>query len=168
VGAALRHAVQRRYEAGDLAGAAWVFHDYWCGEGAWEALPPAAQAAIAARMPKVAAELHAVMHEPTPLQRYAALEMPVLLMHGERTRPTPRRIVQRLAEVLPRAAVLEVPGADHMGAIAQPGVMCRLIDAFLRSQQHRDQGPSRARAPHGRQEGLVHEAGGLPLPLAGA
>jgi pimeloyl-ACP methyl ester carboxylesterase len=134
VGTALQHAVQRRYESGDLAGAAWVFHDYWSGEGAWQALPSEVQSAIAARMPKVAAELHAVMTEATPLRGYAELAMPVLLMQGERTRRTPRRIVQRLAGALPRAAVLDVTGADHLGAVTQPRVMCQLVDAFLWSR----------------------------------
>jgi pimeloyl-ACP methyl ester carboxylesterase len=134
-GGALRHAVQRRYEAGDLAGAAWVFVDYWCGDGAWQQLPATRQQTIASRMPKVAAELRAALEETTPIARYAELRMPVLLLHGERTRTTMRQIVQTLAGVLRRPEVLQVPGADHMGAITHAETLCTLVDDFLESQR---------------------------------
>lgn len=135
VGMALSAAVQRRYEAGDLMGAAWVFHDYWCGDGAWEQLPASRRQSIAERMPKVAAELHAVLGEATPLARYAALRMPVLLIHGERTRHTARLIAKHLASTMHHAEAFELPGAGHTGAIDHPDAICRLVEAFVEAQR---------------------------------
>ena len=135
VGGALSCAVQRRYESGDLSGAAWVFVDYWCGDGAWQRLPASEQAAIAARIPKIAAELRAALTEATPLARYAELRLPVLLMHGARTRSTARQIVQSLARTLHAAEVLELPGADHLGAVTHPDTLCTLVDDFVEAQR---------------------------------
>jgi pimeloyl-ACP methyl ester carboxylesterase len=139
VGAALRCAVQRRYEAGDLIGAAWVFVDYWCGDGAWQRLSPTRQQSIAARMPKVAAELNAVLAETTPIARYAELRMPVLVMHGENTRTTARHICEHLAGAIRRAELIQVPGADHMGAVSQPETVCALLGDFLDAQRSGEQ-----------------------------
>jgi pimeloyl-ACP methyl ester carboxylesterase len=135
VGGALSCAVQRRYETGDLHGAAWVFFDYWCGDGAWRKLPVHEQQAIAAHVPKIAAELRAALTEATPVSGYAELRIPVLLVHGERTRPTARQIVRSLARALGSAEVLEMPGADHLGAITHPETLCTLVDDFLEAQR---------------------------------
>ena len=167
VGGALRHAVQRRYEAGDLAGAAWVFIDYWCGDGAWQQLSAAKQQAIASRMPKVAAELCAALEEATPIARYAELRMPVLLMHGEHTRTTARQIVRALAGALRRAEVLEVPDADHMGAITHPETVCTLVDDFLESQREGEHRFAWTRVLRSRLEGEPATEPGLALRLRG-
>jgi pimeloyl-ACP methyl ester carboxylesterase len=135
VGGALACAVQRRYETGDLGGAAWVFVDYWCGDGAWQRLPASRQQSVAAHIPKIAAELRAALTEATPIARYAELRMPILLLHGEHTRATARQIVQTLALALRGAQVLEVPGADHLGAISHPETVCTLVDDFLEAQR---------------------------------
>jgi pimeloyl-ACP methyl ester carboxylesterase len=168
VGAALRAAVQRRYEAGDLIGAAWVFVDYWCGDGAWQRLSPTRQQSIAARMPKVAAELHAVLAETTPITHYADLRMPVLLLHGQRTRTTARQIAEHLAGAMRRAQLIEVPGADHMGAVSQPEALCKLLGGFLESQRDAEQRFAWTRVPRHRIDRGVDAQHASGLPLRGA
>jgi pimeloyl-ACP methyl ester carboxylesterase len=166
VGMALSAAVQRRYEAGDLLGAGWVFHDYWCGDGAWERLAGERRQAIAQRMPKVAAELHALLGESTPLARYAALRMPVLLVHGQRTRTTARLIAKHLAGTMRQAELIELPGAGHSGAIDHPEALCRLVDAFLTAQGDGEQPFAWASLLRGRSERAPEARDEDALPFA--
>jgi pimeloyl-ACP methyl ester carboxylesterase len=145
-----------------------VFIDYWCGPGAWQQLPASMRSAIAARMPKVAAELHAVLSEDTPIARYAGLAMPVLLMHGEHTRITARQIVQSLASAMRDAELLEVPGADHMGAITHPDTICTLVDDFVESQREGEHRFAWTRVLRSRLDRTTAIEGSCPLQLKGA
>ena len=72
--------------AGDYAGAAATFVDYWSGHGAWASLKPSVQTALARWVPKAPLDFHALIEEPTPLSAYSSLRMPVLVMRGEHHR----------------------------------------------------------------------------------
>ena len=64
--------------AGDYAGAAAAFVDYWCGVGKWAALRPTVQAALIRWAPKALLDFRALIEEPTPPAAYCDLRMPVL------------------------------------------------------------------------------------------
>ena len=57
---------------GQTHAAAARFVDYWSGEGSWQALAPARQEAIAARMTKDGAEFEATFDDAVPASAYSA------------------------------------------------------------------------------------------------
>ena len=117
--------------AGDYAGAAAAFVDYWGGVGAWAALRPTAQAALIRWAPKAPLDFRALIEEPTPLAAYSDLRMPVLVMQGEHApRPT-RKIAEMLSSVMPKARLAIIDGAGHMGPSTHGSVVSELIAAHI-------------------------------------
>jgi len=135
----VRIAIRRSVYSGRAAHAAAAFVDYWAGAGAWAALDARRQAAITARMRKVDAEFDAVFDNAMPLAAYGRLDVPVLLLAGERTRRPTRRIADLLGGVLPDVTRRELRGAGHMGPLTHAAEVNARIGAFLEEQ--------RARAP---------------------
>jgi pimeloyl-ACP methyl ester carboxylesterase len=117
--------------AGDYAGAAAPFVDYWSGVGAWAALRPAMQDTLIRWAPKAPLDFRALIEEPTPLAAYSDLRMPVLVMRGEHApRPT-RKIAEMLASVMPKARLAVIDGAGHMGPSTHGSVVSKLIAAHI-------------------------------------
>lgn len=123
--------VARLARAGRLDEAAVLFVDYWSGTGAWRALDERQRAGVRACMPKVAAEFDAAFADRTPLQRFAALTMPVCLMRGDASPAPVRRIVDLLADLVPGAEVVDLPGLGHMGPVTQPGRVVEALPQWL-------------------------------------
>ncbi|MGH8589570.1 MAG: alpha/beta fold hydrolase [Gammaproteobacteria bacterium] len=91
-------------------------------------------------MPELCARLDAEFADPTHPSVYAAIDIPVLLLSGTRTRASTHRIAQLLARTLPRAEWHTVDGA---GIDSHPEAVEREIEAFLaRHQWHRDPEPT--------------------------
>ncbi len=106
--------------AGREAEAAERFVDYWSGAGTWAAMDAGRQARLAPQMTKVGAEFLAAFADPLPLEMWRALEMPVLLLGGERSPAPVHAINALLASELPRAASVTLPGIGHMGPLTHP------------------------------------------------
>jgi len=119
--------------SGQLHKAAQRFIDFWSGPGTWQALEPRRQDAVARQMPKVRAEFGAAIADRTPLAAYRRLTMPVrLLVGGCSSVAVPaRRIADALAEQMPRAEVVVVPGAGHMGPQTHAADVLAQLPAFL-------------------------------------
>lgn len=113
--------------AGRLLDSAALFVDYWSGDGAWDALAPPRRQAVAARMPKVAAEFDALFDDEVGADAYRALRVPVRLAGGERSPRPARRVLQRLARLLPAVQTRLLSGLGHMGPLDSPG---RVADAL--------------------------------------
>lgn len=65
------------------------------------------------------------------MTRLAALEVPVLLLSGERTPPIHDVVFRALVQALPHAESHKVPGAGHGVARDQPGAFNALVLDFL-------------------------------------
>jgi pimeloyl-ACP methyl ester carboxylesterase len=117
--------------AGDYAGAAAAFVDYWGGVGAWAALRPAVQAALIRWAPKAPLDFRALIEEQTSLADYGDLRMPVLIMRGEHApRPT-RTIAEMLPSMMPEARLAIIDGAGHMGPLTHGSAVSELIAAHI-------------------------------------
>ena len=127
----VRTAVRRAVYSGRARSAAQSFVEYWSGAPAWAGLEPARREALAGRMNKVDTEFDAALYDATPLAAHLDLETPVLLVTGERTRRPTRRIVERLAAVLPRHEYCELAGAGHRGPLTHAGALNARIAALL-------------------------------------
>jgi pimeloyl-ACP methyl ester carboxylesterase len=121
------HGIGALARSGQVEAAAARFVDYWSGAGAWTALPPHRQQAIAARMPKVSAEFDALFGDPMPPEVYRQLRLPMRLAGGDRSPEPARRIVARLARLLPGVQTHRMTELGHMGPLEAPQ---RVADAF--------------------------------------
>jgi pimeloyl-ACP methyl ester carboxylesterase len=121
--------------AGDYAGAAAGFVDYWSGPGAWASLKISVQAALARWVVKAPLDFRALIEEPTPLTAYANLRMPVLVMRGEHAPHPTRKIAEVLRSMLPRVELAVVDGAGHMGPQTHGSVVSELIAAHIRAAE---------------------------------
>jgi pimeloyl-ACP methyl ester carboxylesterase len=124
--------------AGLLARAAEHFIDYWCGEGTWQAIPALRQQQLAARMPKVCAEIRALFEDRMPDVAYRHLEIPVRLIAGSRSPEPARLVVERLAQELPNSHRIVLEGVGHMGPVTHAAVVAsHLPEMLLASERDR-------------------------------
>jgi pimeloyl-ACP methyl ester carboxylesterase len=112
-----------RIVAGDCRGGAAHFIDYWNGSSAFDALSPRVQAALTRWAPKIPLDFRALMQVMAPLDAYAALKCPVLLLRGEHAPAPTRFIAETLADVLPQGRLQVVPGCGHMGPLTHAGLV---------------------------------------------
>jgi len=94
------------------------FIDYYSGAGFWDRLRPEVRASFLATSP---VERWAVLFSsPTTIDDVRRLQMPTLVLCGERTTPRERRICEIIVAASPRAALGIVPGAGHMSPLTHP------------------------------------------------
>lgn len=118
-------------DAGDADRAAECFIDYWMGAGAWAATPAARKPSIAASVVNVRGWACALLGEPTPLDAFARLPVPVLLMVGADSPASSRGVCRLLTQALPQLEVVEFEGLGHMGPITHPDRVNEAIRQFL-------------------------------------
>jgi pimeloyl-ACP methyl ester carboxylesterase len=118
-------------EAHDSDAAARRFIDYWMGPGTWDYMPVRNKAAIADSMINVGGWRDALFGEPTPLQAFSELDIPVLYMMGEQSPPSSRGVGSLLTRVLPQVEVIEFKGLGHMGPVTHPEIVNETIIHFL-------------------------------------
>ncbi|HEV3011468.1 MAG TPA: alpha/beta hydrolase [Burkholderiales bacterium] len=118
-------------EAGDAAGAARCFIDFWMGEGSFDRMPERVRDATAESVRNIPGWKDALFDEPTPLKVFAGLDVPVLLMVGTKSPLSSRAVAQKLKRVLPQAELVELEGLGHMGPVTHPDVVNARIAGFL-------------------------------------
>ncbi len=118
-------------DAGNPAGAAECFIDFWMGKGAWDRTPESRRGPIAASVANVGGWAQALFDEPTPLAAFSELNVPVLYMIGKDSPPSSRGVARLLTGVLPQVQVVEFEGLGHMGPITQPELVNEVISRFL-------------------------------------
>jgi len=64
-------------------------------------------------------------------EAYGSLAMPALLVHGEKTPASARRVLELLATVLPQAQLVSLPGAGHMGPLTHAAAFQKLVENQL-------------------------------------
>jgi len=118
-------------DSGDPDAAAECFIDYWMGEGSWKNTPEARRPSIAASVANIRRWKHALFTEPTPLETFRSLDVPVLLMTGRRSTASAHGVAKILAAALPRVEVVAFEGLGHMGPITNPDVVNEAISRFF-------------------------------------
>ena len=109
------------------------FIAYWNGAGAWQTLPEPMRATFRATAPKVIGEVLTLGEDRTPLEAYASLAMPVLLMGSETSTLAADHVLAGLERTIPNARRVRVAGAGHMGPITHAARVTEEIAAFLAS-----------------------------------
>lgn len=118
-------------DLGDAFAAARIFIDYWMGAGAFDAMPPSRQAPVAEAVRNVRGWSRVLMSEAVDPAAYAALKLPVRLLCGGRTRSSARAVSAALAQLLPQAELVELPGLGHMAPVTHPDQVNPVIAAAL-------------------------------------
>lgn len=112
---------------------AWLegFIAYWNGPGAWHALPEPMRATFRATAPKVIGEVLTLGEDRTPLEAYATLAMPVLLLGSERSTLAADRVLGLLERTIPNVRRVRIAGAGHMGPVTHAAQVNAEIASFL-------------------------------------
>jgi pimeloyl-ACP methyl ester carboxylesterase len=118
-------------DTGDRDRAAEHFIDFWMGGGSWEATPSERRPTIAKSVVNVRRWAHALLHEPTLVQAFASLDIPILYMLGEKSPESARAVARVLVPVLPRVRTVEFQGLGHMAPITHPELVNAEIAKFL-------------------------------------
>lgn len=133
-------------DAGDLDTAAGHFIDYWMGEGSWARTPASRREPIAASTRNLRRWGQALFGEPTPLEAFRSLEVPVLFMQGRRSPRSAHAVARLLTRTLPKVEVLEFAELGHMGPITHPDPVNEAIARFLERTHPRPPVPRPAAA----------------------
>ena len=117
-------------DAGEADEAARIFIDYWMWPGAWRDTPEERKPAIVTSVTNIRRWGFALFSEPTPLDAFRSLDVPVLYMVGKRTTASARGVARLLAPALPRVELVEFDDLGHMGPVTHPGPVNEAIGRF--------------------------------------
>lgn len=67
----------------------------------------------------------------------AEIGVPTLLVGGEHDRVATPAVMQRMAQAIPRARYVELPGVGHLMNLEAPDAFDRVLLDFLRTPRHR-------------------------------
>jgi len=107
------------------------FVDFWSGAGTWKAMSPVHQETIATRMPSIMAHFDALYDDSMTRQDLAALQVPIMVLTGARTRLTTRRIGELLQAAMPGATHERLESMGHMGPVTHASAVAQRIARFL-------------------------------------
>jgi pimeloyl-ACP methyl ester carboxylesterase len=111
------------------------FIDYRNGPGTWQALPAATKERFAAGTGGAVAGFHSNLSNPTSLEDVRQVQLPTLVMCGEKTTPPDRRVTEILREQIPRCQYTIIPGADHMSPLSHPEFIANAIRRHIDAAQ---------------------------------
>lgn len=131
------HGVMVLVRFGDREGAARLFIDYWLGDGGLDAMDEGTRDYAVSTIDRVAEDWFGIStHAPGAVatEDLRAVSPPTLLLCGEQTQPSTRRIVEILRDAIPEAEYREIPGAGHMSPVTHPEPVNEAIIDFIERQ----------------------------------
>jgi pimeloyl-ACP methyl ester carboxylesterase len=129
----LAEAVGLGVVTGAYHAASSMFVDYWCGQDSWISQREKIRSQTVRWLPKAPLDFRALLTCDLRIADYAQIEVPTLLMRGERTKAPSRRIVDTLRAAMPNTRVEIVRGGGHMGPVTHADEVLGLIDTHIRS-----------------------------------
>lgn len=107
------------------------------GTRAWDEVSEARKGQMTSSIVNIGRWANALLGEPTPLQAFSELRVPVLFMSGRHSPASSRGVARLLTGVLPRREVIEFEALGHMGPSTHPQVVnetiCRFLDGIYPS-----------------------------------
>lgn len=116
--------------AGKLEEGARTFTDYQLGEGTFDRLPSPMRAVLVQNARPLSAELTDTP-QPFTCQDANRIDVPTLVISGDRTASFYQLVAQRLVQCLPKNSQKIVPGASHAPYRQNPQAFNELILNFL-------------------------------------
>jgi 3-oxoadipate enol-lactonase len=120
---------ERLFEAGDVDAVIELNVDFWIGGASDEVKDAVREMQRRSFALKDASEVEGEM--PPDSIDLSRIEMPALVVTGERDNEDFQAIARRLAAELPNATPATVPGAYHLPALERPEETARLVMEFL-------------------------------------
>jgi pimeloyl-ACP methyl ester carboxylesterase len=117
-----------QWAAGDDDGGFQWLVDYWNGAGFWQRLPTKVQAALMAGVARTRAEVSSGGADRTNAAELATLAVPTVVVAGEKTTAESLLVAHRLAECIPDARLVVLPGAGHQFLRSHAAEVARAID----------------------------------------
>ena len=118
-------------QRGDNASAAERFVDFWMKPGSWREMPAKRQDMVAHAVRHVGRWREATFATAAPAAAFASLQLPVLLMWGERSPESAQSVARLLGALLPQVTLAPQPGLGHMGPITDAERVNDRIASFL-------------------------------------
>lgn len=108
---------------------AWLrrFIGFWMGPGAWDALPEKARRQQLRNGRRAFENVFSAHGDEVPLEAYAALAQRTVIMHGDATPADEIKVCGLLANTIPGARQVVVPGAGHMGPLTHPKALLDVL-----------------------------------------
>ena len=75
--------------------------------------------------------IHRMMHRPDSTALLPQITVPTLVIVGEEDELTPPEDSRRIAEAVPGATLVTIPGAGHLSNLEQPDAFNAALTAFL-------------------------------------
>ena len=115
---------------------AWMqrFVDFWSGPGSWDALGDAGRAQMLRSARKTFEEVRSLCFDWTPASAYAGIACPTLVMHGSASPHGEQRVCEIVASAIPRAELLTIEGAGHLGAVQRGRELAPRVAEWLRAK----------------------------------
>jgi len=115
--------------------AAALFIDYWQGDYYFNTLPDMMRQKLARQVGKVSADFEALSGEAVTLVDYArSIQCPVLLLSGEQSQLSAKRLALMLAEALPQAEFRQLK-TGHMGPVTHSDLVNTVLLEFIQHHQ---------------------------------
>ena len=133
----LAHAMMVLVRFGDRERAARLFLDYWVGPGGLDGMDDDTRDYIVRTIDRVADDWFGISAAAPGALTAAALHAvssPTLVLCGEKTKSSTRRITEILREALRETEYREIPGAGHLSPTTHPAQVNELIIEFIERQ----------------------------------
>jgi pimeloyl-ACP methyl ester carboxylesterase len=125
-------AVEAAVAAGDLERARRVQMEAWAALGTDDAAGARIlEIALDNRHELTMDESGAAAIDPPAAERLGDVAVPTLVLPADHDPPEMRRMARALAEGIPGARVVEIPGTDHVVSVRKPDEFNRVVLAFL-------------------------------------
>lgn len=99
--------------------------------GTWDALPEEAKAGMRAMTHTAVGTCYGNLSQRTTPEEIATIDVPALVVCGERTPAFHRRMAEIVSERLPTGALARIPGAGHLAPLTHPEPVAQLIAGHL-------------------------------------
>ncbi|MDA7948109.1 MAG: alpha/beta hydrolase [Hyphomicrobiaceae bacterium] len=123
--------------AGDLEKAWAEFVDMRNGPGAWRDTPDRVRTRMFERTQQMIDGFMSNLNNTTTLADCRTLDLPVMVVCGEKTTRPERRITEMLAETLPHCRYEVIAGAGHMSPLTHPAEVAALVVDHLTGLENR-------------------------------
>lgn len=107
-------------KSGEPAAGMKRFIDFWNGSDAWERMPAYAQLHLAAQSQSVIDDFARGFAENWTPAELARLTMPTLVMLGMESPALAQRVAMQIADAIPAAKLVMLPGLGHMAPLSAP------------------------------------------------
>jgi pimeloyl-ACP methyl ester carboxylesterase len=125
--------------------AAAIFVDFWSGPGTWDRLPAAQQEDLSQAVLKMPA-FRVIADERWNAEDFHRLHFPVAILRGDRSPPASLRIAEILADLIPAARLITIPGLGHMAPVTHPRAVAPVIADCLSQRGAGETSPQLAAA----------------------